>query len=196
MLCALYGNVAINCLLAQLVNFHSDISYKLYLVNLLSNIKNNNHEFYRLNRQMRDKFISKSNLFSKLFFNFVYYQMIGSCGFVALVTSTLAYMDPHMDFNLATIIIWLIVFTIWLRILFSLAMSSVIIAYVSLTFIKLQFRQICEDFKSYQTSRVQLSYEIIMNNIRRHQFWAQELDRIDDYLSKILGELSRAISII
>ena len=186
MLCSMFASTATNGLLAQIVNLYYDIANKLYMVNLLSNIRNNDHEFYRLSPELMTKFISKSNLFSKLFFNVVYYQTIVGSSCVILVTSSLAYLEGKFEYSLIILIIWFLFFEKWTKIVVSCGMSLVMSTYISLTFIKLQFRQIWINLKLCRNSRFNVKREKIFDNIRRHHFWTQELDKVDDYLSKII----------
>ena len=188
MLSGLYANITINLLIAQILNLYFDLGNKFYLINFLANIRNNTtKENYHLEQNLSKKFYSRTYLFCRFFFNVIYHQMIGGCVLVAFVTSIMAYLDREFDFSIISIIIWLFLFSIYSKNLFSLAMASVMLAYISLTYIKLHFRQINNQLILINKSNTRVNSHKILQQIRKHEFWTNEVKKVDVYWNKILG---------
>ena len=149
MLCVVYACVTVNCLLAQIVNLWFDLRHRFFVIDLIDRIENSRNIMFELSQQLKSKFSMRVTLLCKLFFKIVFYQMFFGCNLITYLTSIMGFLDPSMDFGIPSLIFWLSVLTIFWWNIFSLAMASVAMAYITITFIKFQFRDIHQTIKSY-----------------------------------------------
>jgi len=94
-----------------------------------------------------------------------------------------AYFDPDMDFSIITLILSFLLFLIWFRHCFALALSTFIFITISSLYFKYQFRQIKEKIKKY----IKLDFScLIIGAINEHKYCTQQIQSFNRVFSLAL----------
>ena len=159
-----------------------------YLLDVLVFLRdiNNYRNHYQLNEKYSKKFGLYSNLMAKYFLYQPFYSLTIFTSIVLTAPTVFAYMDPKMDFNLCSIIVWNIITIVFCINFFAITAGGFGVWVLTSLYLKYQFKEVREQIDESLRYR---NVPLIMDAIFKHTIVSKNTMKLNDLFKYIIFSL-------